>query len=293
MIRGFRTGSSGGRKKWKKRSDRAESKSPREVVEQTVAEFFVGKEPEPRAIALGEEVERRQTQGPSIAEALGVTTDSGIGNPGLEDSTGALRVVGGSGKGLAQNRVATSSVGRAVVELSQNICPLQRVCRQTHTLKEETKLQQRLNDAGDNGKRLGKMLGNHRDDLLAFARQLDADLAVLAQQFEVEPALLRELLLHQTGNPNHPGDCQREARFQQRADGRLHGLQQAVCELARQTVRASSMIENRPGAGTELLLPAPPSGGRTTRNCSSFTSTTVAFQAATGPNASAKAPANS
>jgi hypothetical protein len=105
-------------------------------------------------------------------------------------------------------------------------------------------LRQRLNDAGDICQRVGTLLGNHRDDLLAFARQLDADLAELAQQFAVDPALLREVLSHQTGNPNHPEYWQREARLHQRAGGRLHELQQAVRALGRQTVRASSMIEN-------------------------------------------------
>ena len=67
---------------------------------------------------------------------------------------------------------------------------------------------------------------------------------MLAQQLDAEPALLRELLLHQTGNPNHPDYWQREAQFHQRAHGRLHELKQAVRELGQQTVRASSVIEN-------------------------------------------------
>ena len=105
-------------------------------------------------------------------------------------------------------------------------------------------LQQRLNQAGDACKRVGTMLGNHRDDLLAFALQLDADLAMLAQQLKVDPALLRELLCHQASNPNRPEYWQREAQLHQRAAGRLHELKQVVRELGRQTVRASSMIEN-------------------------------------------------
>ena len=53
----------------------------------------------------------------------------------------------------------------------------------------------------------------------AFADQLDHDLAALAQQFDVEPSLLRDLLQHQTGNRNDPGYWQRQAKLQQRSRG--------------------------------------------------------------------------
>jgi hypothetical protein len=105
-------------------------------------------------------------------------------------------------------------------------------------------LQPRLERGGDFCKRAGGLIANHRDELLAFAEQLDRELATLAQQFEVESSLLRELLKHLTADPNRPDYWQREAQFHQRAHGRLHEVKQAVAELRRRTVRASSMVEN-------------------------------------------------
>jgi len=105
-------------------------------------------------------------------------------------------------------------------------------------------LQLRLQDCGDASQRIAKLLTNHRDDLLAFAEQLDRDLATLAQQFQVDISLLRELLRHRDDNPNHPSYWQREAQFHRRVHGRLHQLKQAVDDLHRQTVRASSVVEN-------------------------------------------------
>ena len=108
-------------------------------------------------------------------------------------------------------------------------------------------LRPRLERADDAGKRCGSLLANHRDDLLAFADQLDRNLATLAQQFQVDLSLPRELLQHFTGNPNRPDYWQREAQFHQRSHGRLHQLKQALQKLHRQTVRASSMVENLNG----------------------------------------------
>jgi hypothetical protein len=92
-----------------------------------------------------------------------------------------------------------------------------------------------------------KLLNNHRDQLLAFARQLDEDLAQLAAQFEVSVPLLRELLDLQTLDRCHPTRWQIEAVLRARLRGRFHELDQAVRELAGQVVRASSIIENLNG----------------------------------------------
>jgi hypothetical protein len=105
-------------------------------------------------------------------------------------------------------------------------------------------LQLRLDRGGDFCKRIGGLIANHRDELLAFAEQLDRELATLAQRFDVEPSLLRELLQHLTKDPNRPDYWQREAQFHQRTHGRLYEIKQAVEKLHRQTVRASSVIEN-------------------------------------------------
>jgi len=105
-------------------------------------------------------------------------------------------------------------------------------------------LRQRLDSAGDACQRIGKLLANHRDDLLAFVVQLDHELAMLAQRFEVPLSLVRDLLQHLATSPNHPDYWQREAQFHQGAHGRLHELKPAVQKLRRQTVRASSVVEN-------------------------------------------------
>jgi hypothetical protein len=108
-------------------------------------------------------------------------------------------------------------------------------------------LRPRLDRAGDAGKRCGTLLHNHRDELLAFADQLDRELATLAQQFEVAPVLVREILQHLTANPNYPAYWQREGQYHQLCHGRLHQLKQALQKLHRETVRASSVIENLNG----------------------------------------------
>jgi hypothetical protein len=105
-------------------------------------------------------------------------------------------------------------------------------------------LRARVPGAGPALKKVCTTLDNHRDELLAFAVELDRDLAALAAEFQVEPALVRDVLHHQDGNPHRPAYWQREAELHQRAHGRLYALQVAVQQLRERTVRASSVIEN-------------------------------------------------
>lgn len=88
------------------------------------------------------------------------------------------------------------------------------------------------------------LLQNHRDQLLAFARQLDEDLAKLAADFEVPLAVVRDLLDLQALDPRQPGRWQQEAALRQRLRGRFHQIEQAVRDLRQKVVRASSIIEN-------------------------------------------------
>jgi hypothetical protein len=88
------------------------------------------------------------------------------------------------------------------------------------------------------------LLKNHRDQLLAFARQLDEDLAQLAAEFEVPIAVVRDLLELQALDKRQPLRWQKEATLRSRLRGRFHPLQQAVHALSEQVVRASSIIEN-------------------------------------------------
>jgi hypothetical protein len=88
------------------------------------------------------------------------------------------------------------------------------------------------------------LLENQRDHLLAFALALDEDVHALARRFEVAPALVREVLTVVTLSGRNPQRWQREASLRRHLRRRFHSLEKAVRELARTTVRASSVIEN-------------------------------------------------
>jgi hypothetical protein len=88
------------------------------------------------------------------------------------------------------------------------------------------------------------LLKNHRDQLLAFAWQLDEDLAQLAAQFEVDLAIVRQLLELQTLDQRQPLRWQKESALREQLRGRFHAIEQAVRALSEQVVRASSIIEN-------------------------------------------------
>jgi hypothetical protein len=95
--------------------------------------------------------------------------------------------------------------------------------------------------------RLGSLctlLKNHRDQLLAFAAQLDQDLANLAAEFQVPVTVVRELLDLQALDQRQPQRWQREAALRQQLGHHFYHLQQAVHDLAMHVVRASSVIEN-------------------------------------------------
>lgn len=89
-----------------------------------------------------------------------------------------------------------------------------------------------------------RLLKNQRDDLLAFAAELDEQLADLAQDYQVAPAMVRELLLLQALNPNAPARWQHEAELRRQLGSRFFALHEAVTTVADQVVRASSVIEN-------------------------------------------------
>ena len=88
------------------------------------------------------------------------------------------------------------------------------------------------------------LLKNHRDELLAFARQLDDDLAQLAAAFEVPVPLVRELLDLQTLDKRQPLRWQKELALRNHLRGRFYPIEQAVRDLSKQVVRASSIVEN-------------------------------------------------
>jgi len=95
--------------------------------------------------------------------------------------------------------------------------------------------------------RIGKLataLTNQRDDLLAFAAQLDRDLQAVAEEFEVSLAVVRQVLQMQALDLNRSRRWKEQSRLQQQLGSRFYHLGAAVAEVSRKTVRASSVIEN-------------------------------------------------
>jgi hypothetical protein len=87
-------------------------------------------------------------------------------------------------------------------------------------------------------------LANQRDNLLAFAAQLDRDLAAVAAEYQVGIAWVREALAVQVLSRRDVRRGPREAALQQALRGRCHAVRQAVAAVAAAVVRASSVVEN-------------------------------------------------
>ena len=87
-------------------------------------------------------------------------------------------------------------------------------------------------------------LVNHRDALLAFAKQLDADLNALAVEYQLPVAVVRAVFHVHTLDAQDRRRWPQEAALRQQLRGRFYELSQAVADLARSTVRASSVVEN-------------------------------------------------
>jgi hypothetical protein len=88
------------------------------------------------------------------------------------------------------------------------------------------------------------LLKNHRDQLLAFACQLDDDLTNLAADFQVPVSIVRQLFDLQALDERQPRRWQQEATLRHQLGRRFFHLQEAVHDLAAHVVRASSVIEN-------------------------------------------------
>jgi hypothetical protein len=87
-------------------------------------------------------------------------------------------------------------------------------------------------------------LENQGDLLLAFAEQLDKDLAALAVRWQVSATTVRDVLQTQQLSEKDSRRWRREAAHRQQLGSRYHGLVEAVKELAASVVRASSLVEN-------------------------------------------------
>jgi len=87
-------------------------------------------------------------------------------------------------------------------------------------------------------------LVNQRDAVLAFAAQLDADLAAVAADYQVPPAVARAVLHVQEMSVRDRRRWPCEAALRQQLRGRFYLLAEAVAAVAGGTVRASSVVEN-------------------------------------------------
>jgi hypothetical protein len=89
-----------------------------------------------------------------------------------------------------------------------------------------------------------RALSNQRDQLLAFTARLDQDLAVLARQFQLPVATLREVFNIEALAPDSSARWPREATLREQLGDRFFAVSAAVAELVSHTTRASSVIEN-------------------------------------------------
>jgi hypothetical protein len=87
-------------------------------------------------------------------------------------------------------------------------------------------------------------LANQRDAVLAFAEQLDADLAAVAADFQVPVDVARAVFNVQALDGTDRRRWQRETALRQQLRDRFYAVSAAVAAVARQTVRASSVVEN-------------------------------------------------
>ena len=88
------------------------------------------------------------------------------------------------------------------------------------------------------------LLEKQRDNLLAFAVELDRDLAALAQEWQISVTTAREVLQVQSLPTWDPKRWRREAALRETLRGRYHGVCADVQELSDRVVRASSLVEN-------------------------------------------------
>jgi hypothetical protein len=92
--------------------------------------------------------------------------------------------------------------------------------------------------------RLVTYLRGQRDDLLAFAAQLDRDFTALAGRFAVAPELVRQLFAVRTLSVDSAKRWHREAPLRRILRHRYFALSRVLDQLRRRTVRASSLVEN-------------------------------------------------
>lgn len=87
-------------------------------------------------------------------------------------------------------------------------------------------------------------LKNGRDDLLAFAQEIDQRLLLLTQQHQIAPELVRQVFLLQDLPLTDPERWQQEAVLRKQLGQAFYPVQQAIELIIASTYRASSVVEN-------------------------------------------------
>lgn len=89
-----------------------------------------------------------------------------------------------------------------------------------------------------------KKLENQRDDLLAFASLLDKRLDRVAMDYKISPQLVRQIFELQSIPEADIRRWNREMQLRKILGERFKLVQIAVCQIIKDTVRASSLVEN-------------------------------------------------
>ncbi len=89
-----------------------------------------------------------------------------------------------------------------------------------------------------------KTLKNGRDDLLAFAEEIDQRLMGLATQHQIAPDLVRRIFLLQNLPLTDPARWQQEADLRALLGQTFYPIQQTIQQIMASTYRASSVVEN-------------------------------------------------
>lgn len=89
-----------------------------------------------------------------------------------------------------------------------------------------------------------RLLKDRRDELLAFAGQLDEELGQMARAWEMEPEWLRRLLQARCRDSRDPRYWAEGSAMRRRLGGRYDLACRAIDALIAGTVRASSVVEN-------------------------------------------------
>jgi hypothetical protein len=87
-------------------------------------------------------------------------------------------------------------------------------------------------------------LQNQRDDLLAFAEDIDQKLAAVALEHKVSIEDVREVFELGHFAPVDPAHWQKDSALWRRLGARYPLVREAVGQVVESTVRASSMVEN-------------------------------------------------